>query len=772
MGCFRITQQPVVIGNPTVPVIDVRHRYHWIFYIALYLSYVGVLFVFAGISDIDSASHTAIRLVLGAVEIGLFSLAGLFLLKRWLTFRTFGWWLLYLLLAATVGLTYVAQMYSVWLSNNFISVVALQNAGDVRLTMSPWAVLAVLVGLAWVVVLGLCAWRDAVATRGDMRRLQSGKWTVAMLALAATLWIGAISQEHRRASLEPGFRQTPLASLLVNAWEARMGPADPPGEPFTRSSQTCFRDFGSNNVPGYPFQKSMVYRDALPFAKTTGAIPNRPNVILFFTEGESAQLIGAYGGHYPGLTPNIDKLAARSMRVTDYYNHTAATYQGIIGQTSSGFSNSGEAAWGSDDGAARLAAIKRQTLAAILDHKGYGTYFFTSHPAGAFTNMVDSLGFEHVYGRDEISLLLQGHIREQYRTDQLDDESLFRGLTTFLETRSSARDPNPFFIATYNIGTHAFLPVAIDGLKYGNGESEPLNKLHNYDAALGSFLDWFYASPYAKNTIIVFTTDHATYPDRTYRAVAGAGLKPYFVDKIPLLILDPTHQLPAELDAKGRNSLDLAPTVLQLLGIQRLPNSFLGHSLFEPRSFSLGVTAIGSSFFITTDTALYPLADVPASLTATADCERDVVNAYYAAEHSNHIFDPPPGWRIATHNLAYTHQHCALDAVNGAYVAANAAATVKKGEQATISGWFADNDKRPLKAFTVSLQGKAEFGFAASDTMRRQDVAKSIGGSGDDNYGYKVSADLADVEPGSYMVNLVAPDGSTCYTGKRVIIEK
>ena len=39
---------------------------------------------------------------------------------------------------------------------------------------------------------------------------------------------------------------------------------------------------------------------------------------------------------------------------------------------------------------------------------------------------------------------------------------------------------------------------------------------------------------------------------------------------------------PGVLDAGGRNSLDLAPTLLQALGIRHAFNYFLGCSLFEP----------------------------------------------------------------------------------------------------------------------------------------------------------------------------------------------
>lgn len=758
-----------------MPAIAIRHKYHWLFYVSIYVASIGVLFFIAELSDLDSIPHTCVRLALFAIELAFFCLADLYLLHRWLASRAIRWWALYLLLMTSVCLIYVVQMYSIWVSNNFISVVAFQNARYMDLTMSSLAIGSILAGLAWVSIMGVCAWRDAPLPRGTAKSKSTGwmgsKWGITTFVVAIALYAGLISQQHRRASLEPGFRETPVASFFANAWTAKMGQPLRSELPAIQSYAACFTDRGAGGVPGYPFQKGMVYRDATSFARTPGAT-RTPNVILFFTEGESSRLIGAYGGQYKDLTPNIDRLAQRSMRVVDYYNHTAATYQGIIGQLSSGFTNSGGDDWGTGNNSAKLLQIKRQTLATILNGKGYSTYFFTSHHAGAFTNMVGSTGFEHVYDFDAIFSLLHGDVKTQPRTDQLDDNSLFRGLTSFLKQRASTNDTKPFFIATYNIGTHAFIPVAANGVQYGEGESQPLNRLHNYDADLGKFLDWFYASPYADNTIIVFTTDHATYPDRPYRAVAGSGLKPYFVDKIPLLIGDPTHDLPHVLDATGRNSLDLAPTILQLLDIQREPNSFLGHSLFEPRVLPLGITAIGSAFYITTKNDLYPLADVPDSLKSASECEKNIVQSYYAAEQRNRLFDPPPGWSLPQHKLAGMSNYCALDLINGTVTNAAVADKLKIGTHATFAGWFVAYDKQPVKTFKVRLEGTHDFDFSAADTVHRKDVAGLFRGSGSDTYGFNTGSDFSGASPGAYMISLVSPNGQVCPTNRRVVLTR
>ena len=71
-----------------------------------------------------------------------------------------------------------------------------------------------------------------------------------------------------------------------------------------------------------------------------------------------------------------------------------------------------------------------------------------------------------------------------------------------------------------------------------------------------------------------------------------AHAAPLTESKVPLLILDPTHELPNVYDAGVRSSIDLAPSLLHLLGFPRKrANSFLGTSLFEVRSGENGLAA-------------------------------------------------------------------------------------------------------------------------------------------------------------------------------------
>ena len=81
-----------------------------------------------------------------------------------------------------------------------------------------------------------------------------------------------------------------------------------------------------------------------------------------------------------------------------------------------------------------------------------------------------------------------------------------------------------------------------------------------------------------KNTIIVFTTDHTSFVTPEYKNTFGIE-KDDFWNTIPLIMYIP-GQKNTEIDANGRNSLGLTPTILDILNLEDAKNMFLGSSLF------------------------------------------------------------------------------------------------------------------------------------------------------------------------------------------------
>lgn len=618
-------------------------RYRIVYFAALYACYLAVLFGVSEFGDVGNVGHTAERVLTPLFGLGLAVLLCALFVRAYRRRRAVLWLIPPMLIAGAVGFVYLAQVYSLYLSNNFISMLALENRDSSAFVVSPQLLVGALGILFWwgLFCAGVVRHRDGAPTGAEQ---WSRRHLAFVLGFVCVINAWLLALQYKNTRLEPGFRQAPLVNLAANLYAVRFGgAAAAPGQPVV-GSRDCFR-YPAADGAEFPFQKSWVFKHPLPFPRVPGKT-GQPNVIVIFTEGMSARLAGAYGGTHAGLTPNIDRLAARSLRVTDYFNHTAATYRGIMGQLSSGFSfagGGGETGWETGDNKTALSQIRRRTVPMILDEHGYQSYFFSPHSSSRpFTTMLDTLGFDRVFTYESIGHgLLKGHFETRIHDTDLDDQSLFAGVLAFLRQRHKKGNRKPFFIAMYNIGTHAFIGIDKQDVPYGDGSNRVLNKFHNYDHAVGQFMRGFFSGPYADNTILVFTADHATYPDTEYRKVVSKDLKPYFIDRIPLLIHDPFHRLPAIYDAHGRTSLDLAPMLLQLLGVARTNNSFLGNSLFAPRSFPDGFAAQGPQFFLITRDGVFDAASVPDADSQTFACEADVVRKFYQAERENRISGNP-----------------------------------------------------------------------------------------------------------------------------------
>lgn len=544
-------------------------------------------------------------------------------------------WGIYLILPLAIGIVYVAQSYSLYLSNSYITVLAMENSAESRLTTT-WLLRAMVgaVVLGWAFLLFSHTSRRYREAR-QTSRLFVGGWAVVLVGYL----VAFLATSHERGVISLQKNQAPLLSLLRTTYilaERRMDEFRPAASEFDGDIY-----FVKGNE--FPFKKNYIYSSALPFEKIV-QVKKKRNVIVIFTEGMSARLINAYGGRHPGLTPNIDALLARSMRVDNYYNHTAATYRGLQGQMASGYPGTGGAqsgsGWDEGENSQSLARIHYRTLPQIFRERGYDTYFFSPHHDSVQLNtMLRSLEFDQVYSFDSLNNeFLQG--KATLTAGSLSDKDLFRSLNVMLESRARAASDKPFFIGLYDIGTHAFLDVPEGYEKYGDGKNSVLNRMHNYDRQIGQFLNYFFSSKYAKDTILVFTADHATYPEPPFvDAVRGENYQPYFVDRIPLAIYDPAHVLPQEFDADGRSSIDFAPTLLHLLGVQKVANSFIGRSIFDAkRIVPFGVAAIGGDIFMTTRDGVVMEPGVPLGDKEQFLKYADYIRTYYTLEKENRIF--------------------------------------------------------------------------------------------------------------------------------------
>ncbi len=323
------------------------------------------------------------------------------------------------------------------------------------------------------------------------------------------------------------------------------------------------------------YEKNFVYKNLknpLPQLDQTKKL----NIIVFFVEGFNFESIDLFNDKYDDLTPNIDKFINSSVYFSNYYNHTAATFRGIRGQLTSSYQSKG-GYYKDNSGLGQLTDSELNqfykdtviSLPHIMNTNGYSTAFFEPHDEQQFHNMLINLDFKTVYGTKDF-------IGSRSSVGHLSDTELF---SLFTKTLQENKIKNPFFIGFYNVGTHLGLDSSNVKYKINN---EVANTIHNFDFEFGKFFSWFKSSKYHENTIIILTADHSAFPSNKYIELFGnKGLtKDIMINKIPLAIYYKNfkHQV---LDAQGKNSIDFAPTVLSILGINKAHNYFLGCSIFE-----------------------------------------------------------------------------------------------------------------------------------------------------------------------------------------------
>lgn len=411
---------------------------------------------------------------------------------------------------------------------------------------------------------------------------------------------------------------------------------------FSKEELQELRKFGFSYNPNsrYPLMKYKTPSQKIPFElKTLGQGP--PNVIVFFSEGLSNRALSVDNSNFPEITPNLVDFAKNSMVVQNYFNHTASTYRGLLGQLCSFYPAS---EWSDDS--PNMRKTNYFSITQIFKHNHYQTIFLTPHFEDYHLDkMMQHLGFDQVLSG---KILLREFLADLKPSgNALSDHQLYNAVIELLKRR--AREPQtdkPFFLAMYSLGTHAWLDSKVDGITYKNGRNNALNTIHNLDDAFGKFWQYYKNSPYADNTMVIFTADHAHFYDESYlqaiRSSAQTDYQRIFADRIPLIIHDPFRNLPKSYNAWNSTSVDFAPSLVHYLGFKNDQDPFLGGSIFlKERKFynNGGIAAFSGCFFQITQDGIYPFTDAQKGPLFLI---KKFIRACQSLEAENRIWDNPP----------------------------------------------------------------------------------------------------------------------------------
>jgi len=377
----------------------------------------------------------------------------------------------------TVGAVYLAQTYAVHLTQAFISVVAMENADDIQWIQTPLFSWGVGLLLATTAGYGVLLRRASTLSTNNPK---NSRWVVLFL-FAGIAWL-VLVQSHIDRHLSENKRTATLAQPMTQliATGIKFLKQNPPF--FVQWANYEIYKYRHNITKDFYFNKDSI-RHTSPTQQNNS--PPRYNLVVFFVEGLSARFISGYDDTHQNLTPHMDALMAESLRVDNYFNHTAATFRGIQGQLTSSYPSAyGAPAWDTPRGS--MAAAHYTTLPSALRSFGYRSAFISPENS-RLNNMLRAMGFDRVYTGREASVEL---LNTSGISTPLPDAMLLDANIEFLRKHEGAAT-QPFLLATYNLGTHALRDSPAGGKRYEDGKNKTLNRIHHFDHQLGGVLAFF-----------------------------------------------------------------------------------------------------------------------------------------------------------------------------------------------------------------------------------------------------------------------------------------
>ena len=327
-----------------------------------------------------------------------------------------------------------------------------------------------------------------------------------------------------------------------------------------------------DTAPRYPLLKvpdpSVPCNPAIPLDRE-----RPPNVVLILLESVRSREMGAYGAD-PSFTPNLDRIAKKSLLFRNYYSNGYCTVRGEFPLLCSYYPTATEPSTYH-----AYPNLKVSTLPDIFRNRGYETLWISGFNRN-YSNQYNFL-FRHGFNlfcdiRDlpsDVPKLGWGK----------PDHTVFEFAIGKLD-----RQRQPFFAQVVTMSNHWHwhwrYPTADETPRVSAGQTyvDYTRGIYYTDWAVGRFLEGAKKTGWFDNTIFVITADHGIRDESTYREdwQVNTFQETEIGYRVPLMLYGPRYIRPGRSKALGSH-VDLAPTILALLGI-RARNSFVGSSLLAP----------------------------------------------------------------------------------------------------------------------------------------------------------------------------------------------
>ena len=281
----------------------------------------------------------------------------------------------------------------------------------------------------------------------------------------------------------------------------------------------------------------------------------QPNVVVLILESFGKEYIGAYNA-YKGYTPFLDSLIAHSLTFRYSYANGRKSIDGMP-SILSGIPMFVEPFFVTGYSLNNISGI-----AGELSAMGYTTAFFHGAENGSmgFQAFARTSGFQHYYGRTEYEADSRfGGDADFDGTWAIWDEEFMQYYAAVMEQM-----PQPFMTALFTASSHHPFAVPERYRQTLHEEGHPLHTCIRYtDQALRRFFAAAARMPWYRNTLFILTADHTNINEQAaYRSPLGTF-------SVPIILFDPSGQLPVGMSDAIAQQTDIMPTVLGLTGCTR-----------------------------------------------------------------------------------------------------------------------------------------------------------------------------------------------------------
>ncbi|MBS1785992.1 MAG: LTA synthase family protein [Acidobacteria bacterium] len=340
----------------------------------------------------------------------------------------------------------------------------------------------------------------------------------------------------------------------------------------------CDRILAGLGVPRQPLTPGIT-APALPTredAAESSLVLARPkNVVLISVESLSAVFMGGFGG--ADWTPNLDRIGKEGVTFTRLFATGTRTVRGLEALSLGTPPIPGQAI------VRRPGNTDLTTLGGFLARKGYDPMFLYGG-YGYFDNMNAYFAANHYRTLDRSDFKeVKGEFANAWGVA---DEYLYKNAMEAMDADfAKGKRFLAHIMTTSNHRPFTYPDGRVDVPSPGGREGS----VKYTDWAIGRFIEQAKAKPWFKDTLFVIVADHCA-------SAAGNTTVPVAGFHIPLILYGPSILKPG-VDARLCSQMDIAPTLLDLLGVTG-ESTFFGRSLFkqdgvEPRALIASYQDLG-----------------------------------------------------------------------------------------------------------------------------------------------------------------------------------